>query len=185
MNILFGLYHPDEGEILINEKPAIIDSPNTAIRLGIGMVHQHFKLVQPFTVTENIILGAEPRKKLSISYREATRRVENLSSQYGLNVDPNAKIEDISVGMQQRVEILKTLYRGADILVFDEPTAVLTPNEIEELPQIMRNLVGQGKSIILITHKLKEIMEIADRVTVIRRGKVIDCVKKSETSASR
>lgn len=185
MNILFGLYHPDEGEIWINEQPEVIDSPNTAIRLGIGMVHQHFKLVQPFTVTENIVLGSEPRKGLSISYSEANQKVESLSRKYGLNVDPNAKIEDISVGMQQRVEILKTLYRGADILVFDEPTAVLTPNEIEELMEIMLNLVSQGKSIIIITHKLKEIMAIADRVTVIRRGKVIGCVNKSETTPSQ
>ncbi len=185
MNILFGLYQPDEGEIRIHGKPALIDNPNTAIRLGIGMVHQHFKLVQPFTVAENIILGSEPRSGFSISYREAVRRVEDLSRQYGLNVDPNARIEEISVGMQQRVEILKTLYRGADILVFDEPTAVLTPDEIEELLEIMRSLVRQGKSILLITHKLKEIMEIADRVTVIRRGKVIGNVAKAETNPSQ
>lgn len=185
MNILFGLYQPDEGEIRIHGKPALIDNPNTAIRLGIGMVHQHFKLVQPFTVAENIILGSEPRRGFSISYREAVRRVEDLSRQYGLNVDPNARIEEISVGMQQRVEILKTLYRGADILVFDEPTAVLTPDEIEELLDIMRSLVRQGKSILLITHKLKEIMEIADRVTVIRRGKVIGNVAKAETNPSQ
>jgi ABC-type uncharacterized transport system ATPase subunit len=180
MNILFGLYQPDEGYIKVQGKEVFIDSPNRAIELGIGMVHQHFKLVQPFTVTENIILGMEPKKGLSVDYKTAQDKVRKLSEQYGLRVDPKAKIEDISVGMQQRAEILKTLYRGADILIFDEPTAVLTPQEISELMVIMRNLVKEGKSIILITHKLKEIMEIADTVTIIRRGKVIDsleCVK--------
>lgn len=184
MNILFGLYQPDEGEIFIHDKLAVIDSPNAAIRLGIGMVHQHFKLVQPFTVTENIILGSEPKANGAISYRKAQAQVESLSKQYGLNVDPLAKIEDISVGMQQRVEILKTLYRGAEILIFDEPTAVLTLGEIEELMGIMRSLVEQGKSIILITHKLKEIMAIADQVSIIRRGQMINCVSKSETTPS-
>jgi ABC-type uncharacterized transport system ATPase subunit len=158
MNILFGLYQPDEGSIQVQGKDVAIDSPNRAIELGIGMVHQHFKLVQPFTVTENIILGMEPKKGLNIDYRSAQERVRKLSEQYGLRVDPKARIEDISVGMQQRVEILKTLYRGANILIFDEPTAVLTPQEIKELMVIMRNLVKEGKSIILITHKLKEIM---------------------------
>ena len=146
------------------------------------MVHQHFKLVQPFTVTENIILGMEPKKGSKIDYKTAQDKVRKLSEQYGLHVDPKAKIEDISVGMQQRVEILKTLYRGADILIFDEPTAVLTPQEINELMDIMRNLVKEGKSIILITHKLKEIMEIADTVTIIRRGKVIDSLEISKTN---
>ncbi|UJF33560.1 ABC transporter ATP-binding protein [Paenibacillus hexagrammi] len=174
MNILFGLYQPDEGTIKVQGKEVRIDSPNRAIELGIGMVHQHFKLVQPFTVTENIVLGMEPKKGMRVDYRTAQEKVGRLSEQYGLKVDPKAKIEDISVGMQQRVEILKTLYRGADILIFDEPTAVLTPLEISELIEIMRNLVKEGKSIILITHKLKEIMEIADTVTIIRRGKVID-----------
>lgn len=174
MNILFGLYQPDEGEIFVNGEQVVIDGPNKAIKLGIGMVHQHFKLVHPFTVTENIILGSEPKQGLAVNYKKANENVEKLSKQYGLNVDPTAKIEEISVGMQQRVEILKTLYRGADILIFDEPTAVLTPQEIEELLVIMRNLVEQGKSIILITHKLKEIMAIADRVTIVRRGKWID-----------
>lgn len=176
MNILFGLYQPDEGHIKVEGKEVAIDSPNRAIELGIGMVHQHFKLVQPFTVTENIILGMEPKKGLNVDYRTAQEKVRKLSEQYGLRVDPKARIEDISVGMQQRVEILKTLYRGADILIFDEPTAVLTPQEISELMVIMRNLVKEGKSIILITHKLKEIMEIADTVTIIRRGKVIDSI---------
>ncbi|WP_458119623.1 ABC transporter ATP-binding protein [Paenibacillus sp. Z6-24] len=182
MNIVFGLYQPDEGSIEVNGKPVIIDGPNKAIELGIGMVHQHFKLVQPFTVTENIILGSEPRKGAQINYRKATEEIRKLSEQYGLRVDPNAKIHDISVGMQQRVEILKTLYRGADILIFDEPTAVLTPQEISELMEIMQRLIQEGKSIILITHKLKEIMHIADTVTIIRRGKVIDTVKKTETT---
>ncbi|MCL6601398.1 MAG: ABC transporter ATP-binding protein [Paenibacillus sp.] len=182
MNIVFGLYQPDEGSIEIDGKPVIIDNPNKAIELGIGMVHQHFKLVEPFTVTENIVLGMEPKKGLKIDYKSAAEQVRKLSEQYGLQVDPNAKIHDISVGMQQRVEIMKTLYRGADILIFDEPTAVLTPQEIIELMAIMKRLVAEGKSIILITHKLKEIMQISDRVTIIRRGKVIDTVKTSTTN---
>jgi ABC-type uncharacterized transport system ATPase subunit len=182
MNILFGLYQPDEGEIYVNEQKVYMDGPNKAIQLGIGMVHQHFKLVQPFSVTENIVLGNEPKKGLSIAYRNAHEEVERLSKRYGLNVDPYAKISDISVGMQQRVEILKTLYRGAEILIFDEPTAVLTPQEIDELMEIMRNLVAEGKSIILITHKLKEIMKIADTVTIIRRGKHIETIAKSATN---
>lgn len=182
MNIVFGLYQPDEGSIEIGGKPVVIDSPNKAIELGIGMVHQHFKLVEPFTVTENIILGMEPRKGLKIDYKSAAEQVRKLSELYGLQVNPHARIHDISVGMQQRVEIMKTLYRGADILIFDEPTAVLTPQEINELMAIMKRLVAEGKSIILITHKLKEIMSISDRVTIIRRGKVIDTVKTSETN---
>lgn len=182
MNILFGLYQPDEGSIEMDGKPVTIDNPNTAIKYGIGMVHQHFKLVQPFTVTENIILGMEPKKGTNIDYKSASAKVAKLSEQYGLQVNPNSKIQDISVGMQQRVEIMKTLYRGADILIFDEPTAVLTPQEIVELMAIMRRLVAEGKSIILITHKLKEIMEISDRVTIIRRGKVIDTVDTHQTN---
>ncbi|MCD1260053.1 ABC transporter ATP-binding protein [Paenibacillus athensensis] len=182
MNILFGLYQPDEGSIRLHGQEVSIDSPNRAIELGIGMVHQHFKLVQPFTVAENIILGMEPRKGVRIDYRTAREKVRRLSEQYGLKVDADARIEDISVGMQQRVEILKTLYRGADILIFDEPTAVLTPQEISELMTIMRNLVKEGKSIILITHKLKEIMEIADTVTIIRRGKVIDSLARKDAN---
>lgn len=182
MNILFGLYQPDEGRIHINGVPVTIDTPNRAISIGIGMVHQHFKLVQTFTVTENIVLGMEPRKGLNIDYQVASDKVRELSEQYGLKIDPNARIADISVGMQQRVEIVKALYRGADILIFDEPTAVLTPQEIEELMAIFRKLVAEGKSIILITHKLKEIMTIAETVTIIRRGKVIDTVKKAETN---
>ena len=182
MNVLFGLYQPDEGEIFVNGERVVIDGPNKAIKLGIGMVHQHFKLVHPFTVTENIILGSEPTRGMAVNYKTANENVAKLSKQYGLNVDPTATIDEISVGMQQRVEILKTLYRGADILIFDEPTAVLTPQEIEELLVIMRKLVEQGKSIILITHKLKEIMAIADRVTIIRRGKKIDSLPIAGTN---
>lgn len=182
MNILFGLYQPDEGEILIHGKPVNITSPNVANELGIGMVHQHFMLVEPFTVTENIILGKEPLSGAKIDVRSAAKQVEELSNRYGLKVDPYAKIHDISVGMQQRVEILKTLYRGADILIFDEPTAVLTPQEIQELIDIMRNLVKEGKTIILITHKLKEIMAACDSVTIIRRGKVVDSLPVASTN---
>jgi len=182
MNILYGLYTPDEGEIYVKGKKVRISNPNVAISLGIGMVHQHFMLVPPFTVAENIVLGSEPKKGLSLDMEKAIADVEELSKKYELKVDPGAKIQDISVGMQQRVEILKTLYRGAEILILDEPTAVLTPQEIEELGVILKSLVSQGKSIILITHKLKEVMSMSDRVTIIRRGKVIDTLKTSETT---
>ena len=149
MNILYGLYHPTDGEIHINEKLVKIDNPNVAIENGIGMVHQHFMLVQPFTVAQNIILGTEPTKGMgAIDTKKAIEDVKELSEKYGLYVDPNAKIEDITVGMQQRVEILKALYRGAEILILDEPTAVLTPQEIQELMQIIRNLTKEGKSVI-------------------------------------
>jgi simple sugar transport system ATP-binding protein len=181
MNVLFGLYQPEAGEIRVRGEKVNITSPNVANDLGIGMVHQHFMLVQNFTVTENIILGAEPRTGIKIDRASAREKVRQISEQYGLAVDPDAKIEDISVGMQQRVEILKTLYRGADILIFDEPSAVLTPQEIKELIQIMNRLIAEGKSIILITHKLKEIMEVADRCTTIRRGKYIGTVDIDET----
>ncbi|SFB21038.1 simple sugar transport system ATP-binding protein [Cohnella sp. OV330] len=184
MSILFGLYQPDEGEIRVNGKPQAIDGPGKAIELGIGMVHQHFKLVQPFTVAENIVLGIEPSKGLSINYRQANAKVKELSERYGLMVEPTVKVENITVGMQQRVEILKTLYRGAEILIFDEPTAVLTVQEIHELMQILKRLANEGKSIILITHKLKEIMEVSDRVTIIRRGKVVGTVNTAKTSES-
>lgn len=182
MNVLFGLYQPDGGEIRVKGKKVNIANPNVANDLGIGMVHQHFMLVDTFTVTENIILGSEPTKGGQIDIERAEKEVRELSERYGLAVDPKAKIAGISVGMQQRVEILKTLYRGADILIFDEPTAVLTPQEIQELIQIMKSLVREGKSIILITHKLKEIMEVCDRVTVIRRGKGIGTLNVSETN---
>ncbi|MFL8935895.1 ABC transporter ATP-binding protein [Rossellomorea oryzaecorticis] len=182
MNVLFGLYQPEQGEIRVKGNKVNITNPNIANDLGIGMVHQHFMLVDTFTVTENIILGREPKSGASVDIKKAEKDILDISERYGLKVDPNAKISEISVGMQQRVEILKTLYRGADILIFDEPTAVLTPQEIKELIQIMKTLIKEGKSIILITHKLKEIMEVCDNVTVIRKGKGIGTVKVSETN---
>jgi ABC-type uncharacterized transport system ATPase subunit len=185
MSILFGLYQPDQGSIKIRGQEVNIANPNVANELGIGMVHQHFKLVHNFTVTENIILGMEPKRGFAVQLKAASARVRELSEKYGLNVEPDAKIEDISVGMQQRVEILKMLYRNAEVLIFDEPTSVLTPQEIQELMKIMRNLIAEGKSIILITHKLKEIKAIADRCTVIRRGKVVGTVDVGSTSEAR
>lgn len=182
MGVLFGMYQPERGVVKVNGKEVRITNPNVANRLGIGMVHQHFKLVENFTVTENIILGSEPLKGMVLDIGKAAKRIEELSKHYGLNVDPHAKIEDISVGMQQRVEILKMLYREADVLILDEPTAVLTPSEIDELMKIMRNLIKEGKSIIIITHKLKEIKAVADRCTVIRRGKGIGTVNVAEAS---
>lgn len=182
MNVLFGLYQPDGGEIRVRGENVSITDPNVANDLGIGMVHQHFMLVENLTVTENIILGSEPTKSGMINIKDSAKKVAEISKMYGLDVDPYAKIEDISVGMQQRVEILKTLYRGADILIFDEPTASLTPQEIEELLNIMRKLVKEGKSIILITHKLAEIMSVSNKVTVIRKGKGIGTVITSETN---
>jgi general nucleoside transport system ATP-binding protein len=182
MNVLFGLYQPEQGEIKVKGESVKITDPNIANDLGIGMVHQHFMLVDTFTVTENIILGKETTKGGVIDIKTAEEEVRKISERYGLAVDPQAKISDISVGMQQRVEILKTLYRGAEILIFDEPTAVLTPQEIKELIQILRTLINEGKSIVLITHKLKEIMEVCDRVTVIRKGKGIGTVNVNETN---
>jgi len=182
MSVLFGLYKPDRGSIRIHGKESQISNPTQANEMGIGMVHQHFKLVHNFTITENIVLGLEPKKGLSIDLVSATRRIRELSEHYGMSVDPAAVIEDVSVGMQQRVEILKMLYRNANVLIFDEPTSVLTPQEIQDLTQIMRSLIDEGKSIILITHKLKEIKAIADRCTVIRRGKVIGTVDVKDTS---
>lgn len=176
MNMLAGLLEPTSGEIVVNGKSEKLDSPSKAASLGIGMVHQHFMLVEAFTVAENIILGSELTNKGVLDLKKANADILELSERYGLAVDPTAKVEDISVGAQQRVEILKTLYRGADILIFDEPTAVLTPAEILELMDIMKTLVKEGKSIILITHKLDEIRAVADRVTVIRRGKSIQTV---------
>ena len=184
MGMLFGMYKPDRGSIKVRGKEVKISNPNVANDLGIGMVHQHFKLVDNFTVTENIILGCEPRKGLSVDIKKAAKKIEELSKQYGLNVDPYAKIEDISVGMQQRVEILKMLYRDANVLIFDEPTAVLTPSEIDELISIMKGMTKEGKSIILITHKLREIKEAANRCTVIRRGKYIGTVDVKDTTES-
>lgn len=186
MNILYGLYQPTSGEIFINGKKVNITNPNIAIDYGIGMVHQHFMLVKPFTVTQNIILGREPISKMSVlNMNKAVQDVKEISERYGLYVDPNAKIEDISVGMQQRVEILKALYRGAEILILDEPTAVLTPQEIVELIQIIKNLTKEGKSIILISHKLMEITDAADFCLIIRRGKHIDTVVIDETDEKR
>lgn len=182
MSILFGMYQPESGSIKVRGKEVKITNPNVANDLGIGMVHQHFKLVSNFTVTENIVLGCEPKKGLVIDIKTAANRISELSKRYGLNVDPYAKIEDISVGMQQRVEILKMLYRNAEVLILDEPTAVLTPHEIEELMKIMKNLIKEGKSIIIITHKLKEIKTVADKCTVIRRGKYIGTVDVKDTS---
>lgn len=182
MNVLFGLYQPEGGEIRVHGNTVNITDPNVANKLGIGMVHQHFMLVEDFSVTENIILGSEPTTVGMISTKSAAKKVQELSELYGLNVDPYEKIQDISVGMQQRVEILKTLYRGAEIIIFDEPTASLTPQEIKELIQIMRRLTEEGKSIILITHKLKEIMDVSDRVTVIRKGKGIGTLITAETN---
>lgn len=177
MNMLAGLLEPTSGEIAVNGQVVNFDSPSKAASLGIGMVHQHFMLVEAFTVAENIILGSELTKNGVLDIAGASKEIKALSECYGLAVDPSAKVADISVGAQQRVEILKTLYRGADILIFDEPTAVLTPSEIDELMAIMKNLVKEGKSIILITHKLDEIRAVSDRVTVIRRGKSIETVE--------
>lgn len=185
MSVLFGLYQPEAGKIRVRGKDVKITSPNIANDLGIGMVHQHFKLVHNFTVTENIILGIEKTRGGVIDVDTAAKRIKELSDNYGLSVDPYSKIEDITVGMQQRVEILKMLYRNADILIFDEPTAVLTPQEIEELMNIMRRLIDEGKSIIVITHKLKEIKAVADRCTVIRKGKGIGTVDVSETTTEQ
>src|SRR5690554_3587400 len=183
MSILFGLYQADRGVIKVRGEEVSIHSPNDATNLGIGMVHQHFQLIQTFTVTENIILGMEDH--FLLDQKVAAKRIQKLSEQYGLMVNPYSVIEDITVGMQQRVEILKMLYRNADILIFDEPTAVLTPQEIEELMHVMRNMAKEGKSIILITHKLDEIKAVADRCTIIRRGKLIDVVDVASTTQNQ
>ena len=182
MNVLCGLYKPTSGQIFINEKEVHFNSPKDAIDIGIGMVHQHFMLIQPFTVTENIILGMEPTKGLTIDKETAKEKVMELSERYGMKVDPDAKVEDISVGMQQRVEILKVLYRGAETLILDEPTASLTPQEIEGLMEIIDNLTADGKSVILITHKLKEITASSDNCTIIRQGKYIQTVKVADVN---
>ncbi len=182
MNMIYGMYPPDEGEIYISGQPAALGNPMDAIASGIGMVHQHFKLVECFSVLDNIILGAEPARLGVIQRHEAREKVLQLSKKYALRVEPDALIEDISVGMQQRVEILKMLYRDNEILIFDEPTAVLTPQEIKELMEIMRGFTREGKSILFITHKLQEIMDVSDRVTVLRRGKCVGTVNTSETT---
>lgn len=182
MSVLFGLYQPEQGEIRKNGQVVTIRDPNDATALGIGMVHQHFKLVDVFTVLDNIILGAETTKLGFLQKKEARQKVVALSEKYGLRVDPDALIEDITVGMQQRVEILKMLYRDNEILIFDEPTAVLTPQEIDELMAIMKNLASEGKSILFISHKLNEIMQVSDRVTVLRKGRYVGTVNTAETN---
>jgi len=183
MSVLFGLYQPEEGIIKKDGKEVKINDPNDANALGIGMVHQHFKLVECFSVLDNIILGVEPNKMGFLKKAEARKKVMELSEHYGLKIDPDAIIEDITVGMQQRTEILKMLYRDNDILIFDEPTAVLTPQEIKELMQILKNLAKEGKSILFISHKLQEIMEVADRCSVLRKGKYIGTVETKDTTA--
>ena len=182
MSVLFGLYQPEQGKILKNGKEVAIRNPNDANAQGIGMVHQHFKLVECFSVLDNIILGVEPNKLGFLQKAEARRKVMALSEKYGLRVDPDALISDISVGMQQRVEILKMLYRDNEILIFDEPTAVLTPQEIDELMEIMRGFKKEGKSILFITHKLNEIMAVADRCSVLRKGKYMGTVDIKDTT---
>ena len=181
MSVLFGLYQPEAGEIRKNGQVVKINDPNDATALGIGMVHQHFQLIDVFTVLDNIILGAETTKFGFLQKKEARKKVEELSEKYGLKVDLDAKVEDITVGMQQRVEILKMLYRDNEILIFDEPTAVLTPQEIEELMATMKEFAKEGKSILFISHKLNEIMEVADRVTVLRKGKYVGTVNTCDT----
>ena len=182
MSVLYGLYQADEGEIFVRGQKTIIDEPRDAINLHIGMVFQHFMLVEPLTVAENVILGSELRDGIKVDYKKAVAEVERLSKEYGLDVDPHAKIRDISVGQQQRVEILKALYRGAELLILDEPTAVLTPQEVEDLIEVMNNLKKQGTSIIFITHKIKEVLAVSDHVTVLRRGKKIGTKPTSETN---
>ena len=185
MSVLFGLYQPEEGEIRMNGQKVDIRNPNDANDLGIGMVHQHFKLVECFTVLDNIIMGVEPTDKFGfLQQKEAREKVVALSEKYGLHVDPDALVEDITVGMQQRTEILKMLYRENDVLIFDEPTAVLTPQEIDELMQIMKNLAAEGKSILFISHKLAEIMAVADRCSVLRKGKYIGTVNTADVTAA-
>src|ERR687888_2421640 len=176
MNILYGLYQPDEGEIRIKGEPVRMHSPKDAIDRGIGMVHQHFMLIPVMTVAENIVLASEPTKGAFLDVRGAEQRVRELSERYGLNVNPGARVEDISVGQQQRVEILRVLHRGARVLILDEPTAVLTAQETAELAKVLRALKADGTSIIFISHKLREVLDVADRVTVLRRGKKIATV---------
>src|SRR5512136_1343505 len=193
MNVLYGLYQPDEGEIRINDKLTRITSPHDAIAQGIGMVHQHFMLVPPLTVTENIMLGQESVTSASrfmgrlsvLDRRIVAARVRELSEQYGLEVDPDAFVSDLTVGSQQRVEIVKALYRNADILILDEPTAVLTPQEADEFFVIMRGLVKQGKSLVFITHKLREVFAVADRISVMRAGQMVGSVRPKEATSEK
>lgn len=182
MNVLYGLYQAEKGELFVKGEKVKFKGPSDAIAAGVGMVHQHFMLVHNFTIAESIILGSEPKKGFKINMKKAKEDVEALAKKYGFNINPDDIIEDITVGQQQKVEIIKALYRGADILILDEPTAVLTPQEIEELGNILDNLTKEGKSVILITHKLKEVMSMSDRVTIVRRGKVIDTVETKETN---
>jgi len=181
MKILYGLYSPDDGEVFVDGERADIRDPKDAVSRGIGMVHQHFTLIPRLTVAENIVLGAEPRKGISLDLEGAIRATESLSERYGLRVDPRARVANLSVGVQQRVEILKALYREARILVLDEPTAVLTPQETEDLFGTLQELVGDGLSIILITHKLGELIGVGDRITIIRDGRVVDTVDAAGT----
>ena len=176
MNVLYGLHQPDEGEILVDGEKVEIHSPRQAMNLGIGMVHQHFMLVPVMTVAENLVLGAEPRNGLLLDYKAAARRTRELSERFGLAVDPDAKVENLGVGAQQRVEILRALFGGAKVLVLDEPTAVLTAQETQDLFRVLRELKAEGTSIVFISHKLNEVLEISDRVTVLRRGEKIDTV---------
>ena len=185
MNILYGLYQQDTGEIYIKGKKVKINGPNDAISLGIGMIHQHFMLIPPFTVAENVVLGIEPTKNLLFDREKAVKDVEEISQKYGLKVDPRSKVQDISVGIEQRVEILKALYRGAEILILDEPTAVLTPQEVEELFKVMKSLKEEGKTIIFITHKLKEPMATCDRITVLRKGQLVGTVEPGKTDIAQ
>jgi ABC-type uncharacterized transport system ATPase subunit len=185
MKILYGLYRPDAGSIFIDREEVTIHDPKDAVSRGIGMVHQHFTLIPPLTVAENIVLGAEPRRGVALDLEGAVKATEELSERYGLRVDPRARVADLSVGVQQRVEILKTLYREARILVLDEPTAVLTPQETEDLFSVLKELVADGLSIILITHKLGELLGVSDNTTIIRDGRVVDTVKTAETDEGK
>ena len=185
MNLIYGLHNPDKGEIVVNGKPVEIKSPNDSIAAGIGMVHQHFMLIPVFTVAENVMLGDEETKRGSLDRVSVASKINEISKQYGLDVDPNALVGPLPVGIQQRVEIVKTLYRNAEIVILDEPTAVLTPQEAEDLFRIMRDLTARGVSIIFITHKLKEVLAVADRITVMRAGRVINTVKPSETDSAQ
>jgi general nucleoside transport system ATP-binding protein len=185
MNILYGLYHPDQGQILVRGKELVMESPSNAIQAGIGMVHQHFMLVPVFTVTENVMLGVEAvRNRVFLDREAVAQQIRELSRQYSLDLDPDSYVKDLPVGVQQRVEIVKTLHRKADILIFDEPTAVLTPQEVGEFFKILRSLVDRGASVIFITHKLKEVMAIADRITVLRNGRVVGSAVPAHTSAA-
>ena len=184
MRIAYGFYTADSGEILVNGEPRRIQRPHDAIALGIGMVHQHFMLVDTMTVAENIVLGAEPGNAFTLDLNEAAARIRALSEEFKLSVDPHALVETLSVGQQQRVELLKALYRDAQLLILDEPTAVLTPQEVEEFFAILRGMREQGKTIVIITHKLSEVLAISDDVTVMRDGKVVGRVKTKETSAA-